>query len=581
MMPVKNSFIQISVAACAGLIGTDIAGAATPPDAGTLLNTVKPVPQQPQKPPDNMITAPEQERPAMKENANLKIVLKRVIFSGVKAFPESVLQELVADKIGKQLSFADLTNITGVITKYYRDHGYIVARAYLPEQSVAGNSIEIVVMEGQLGKVLPHYKTSGPQISDELLKSFVVDEIAEGGTLEADRLERIMLLENELPNVKAVATLVPGASVGTSDLVLEATQQGWFANDTVDVDNFGSRYSGAGRYGGSANISSPAGLGDVLGVRALTSLDGFDYIRLSWIVPVGGSGLKAGVAESYSDYRLGGPLTPAGLKGDSNVASLFAVYPYIRSRFFNVYQTATIEAKSLYNTSNAGVVSDQRIQDIALGIHGDDYDKWLGGGLSTFAITYTGGKLDLSRNAADVASDAATAKTAGRYQKLVLQAVRQQFLTDNLVAYGSITQQLASKNLSSSESLGIGGPTGVRAYPVGEAPADEGLIATAELRYNTVAPDNYGALQYQLFYDYGSVKLHHETWSTFTAAGIPNTYNLKGAGLGVNLYKENAYLLSAQVATKIGSNPNPGLNGTDADGFRSSTRLWLQLTGYW
>lgn len=581
MISVKYRFVKISVAAYVGLFGGNTVDAAPPPDAGTLLNTVKLIPQQPVKLPENMISVPKQSRPAMQENTNLNIVVNRLIFSGVHAFPESVLQELVADKINKKLNFVELTDIAGLITKYYRDYGYIVARAYLPEQRITDNSIEIVVLEGKLGKVITNYKTPGPKISDDRLKSLITDQIPEGGTLTISQLERALLLENELPNVKAVATLVPGASVGTSDIVLEATQQGWFANNTIEADNFGNRYSGTGRYGGSVNISSPAGLGDILSVRALTSFKGFNYGRLSWIVPVGGNGFKAGVAESYSNYRLGGPFESANLKGSSNVASLFAVYPYIRSRFFNVYQTVTVEDKRLYNTSLAGEISDQRIQAISLGMYGDDYDSWLGGGLSTFSITYTGGKLNLSRNAADAVNDEATAKTAGNYQKLLLQLVRQQFLTDNLIMHGSITGQLASKNLSSSESLGIGGPTSVRAYPVGEAPADEGLLATVELRYNSFAPHNLGALQYQLFYDYGRVKLHKNTWTSFQASGIPNSYTLAGAGIGMNLYKENAYLVSATVATKIGNNPNHGLNDTDADGLKSSTRFWLQATVYW
>jgi hemolysin activation/secretion protein len=582
MTPVKYKLIQISVAAYVGLFAASAARAASPPpDAGTLLNTVKPLPQQPEKPPENLITAPDQPRPAMQNKVHLKVVVNRVVFSGVHAFPESVLQTLIADKIGKELNFDDLTHLTGMITKYYRDHGYIVARAYLPEQPITDNTIEIVVLEGKLGKVIPHYKTPGPKISDEQLQSLVTHQIPEGASLTLSKLERALLLENELPNVKATATLVPGASVGTSDLVLEATQQGWLTNNTIDADNFGSRYSGVGRYGGSVNIASPAGLGDVLSVRGLTSFKGFDYARLSWTAPVGGSGLKIGIADSYSDYALGGPFESAGLKGNSNVASLFSVYPYLRSRFFNLYQTASIENKRLFNNSNAGEISDQYINAISLGIHGDDYDSWMGGGLSTFSITYTGGKLDLASNAADAANDAATAQTAGAYSKVLVQAVRQQFLANNLILYGSITNQWASKNLSSSESLAMGGPTAVRAYPVGEAPADEGLLATAELRYNTLAPHNLGSLQYQLFYDYGRVRLHKNTWESLDAAGTPNAYTLAGFGVGTNLYKENAYLISATLATKVGSNPNPGDNGTDADGLTSTTRFWLQATVYW
>jgi hemolysin activation/secretion protein len=575
MVPVNIRLIKVGVV-CISLLCSGVAFSA-PPDAGVILNTVKPSPMPtPTTPPESLISAPEEVRPAMQEKPGMRVMVEHVRFAGVTAFPEQVLQDIVAKKIGRELSFAELTDIAGLITKYYRDHGYLVARAYIPEQPLTNNTIEIFVLEGKLGVVKPNFKTVGPKISDERLKGFVNGEIPEGGTITVPALERALLLENELPNLKATATMVPGASVGTSDLVLEANQLGRFYNDTLEVDNSGSRYTGSARYGASVNLASPLGLGDQLSARVITSFDGFNYGRVSWTTPVGNRGLKGGVAATYSDYTLGGPYKAGGLKGNSEISSLFAVYPYIRTRYFNLYQTVNVDNKRLYDTSNAGVNDDKRVNDLSFGVNGDDFDGWMGGGLSTFSATLTMGDLDLSNDPTNAMQDSTTARTAGSYQKLLLQAMRQQHLTDNWVLYGSATDQMSSKNLDSSESLSFGGPTAVRAYPVGEAPADEGLLATVELRYNTVAPQNMGALQYQLFYDYGGVQLHHTQW----AAG-PNNYNLQGVGLGMNVYKENAYMLNAALAHKIGSNPNPGTGGTDADGRSSMNRFWVQLAWYW
>jgi len=552
---------------------------AAPPNAGNLLDTVKPLPVMPEKP-GPLVTAPEESRPAMRHAEGLLFVLKEVRISGNRAFSEKELLPLYASQLGKQTGFSDLERMTGLITKYYRDHGYMVARAYVPEQQIKDGSVEIAVLEGRLGEVKVNYHSPGPKIPDTLLKGMITGAVAQGDAINVNKLERGMLLENELPNMKASSVLVPGASVGTSDLVLEANQQGWFHNDTLELDNAGSRYSGTTRYGGSANLASPFGLGDQMSGRILTSLDGFDYGRLSWSAPVGMHGLKAGLAETYTDYSLNGPYSPLGLRGFASISSAFLVYPYLRSRFLNLYQTASIEHKNLVSNANAGVISHNTINDIQIGFNGDETDTWLGGGLSSVSATYTYGRLDLSADPVNQANDAATAKAQGNYSKFQLQAMRQQQLSTNWVLYGSLTGQLSNKNLDSSESISFGGPSAVRAYPVGEAAADEGLLATLELRYNMLAPLDLGSLQMVLFYDHGNVQLHHSTWASFDQSKVANTYTLQAAGIGANLYKENNYLISVTGAWKIGSNPNPGTNGSDADGRNEHFRFWVQLIKY-
>lgn len=554
---------------------------AAPPDAGVLLETVKPAPSLPPKPIGSLIQAPVEARPALKADPGLRVRMNSVRFSGITALPMKLLQDLVKPDIGKEMSFAELDAIAGRVTKLYRDHRFFIARAYLPQQELKDGSVEILVLEGHLGKVDVKYRSSGPKISGSLLADVVTDAVPADKPVTVAGLERAILLENDLPNVSAHATLIPGASVGTSDLILEANQSGWFSKNTLEADNAGSRYSGAGRYGGSVNVASPAGIGDMLSLRALTSFSGFNYGRLSWSTPVNGTGLKLGASGTYTDYKLGGPLEPLEDHGNAKVWSLFEVFPVIRSRFLDLYQTATLETKSLYDTSIAGTLADKRINVATLGLSGDETDGWHGGGLSTFGVTIGFGHLGLNSGAADVAADATTARTEGSYRKLTLQGLRQQRLSDNWVLFGSINAQFASKNLDSSESFSFGGPSAVRAYPVGEAPADEGVLATLELRYNMVAPANIGALQWQIFVDHGNVTLHKDPWASYTAFGAPDRYELKDAGLGLNLYRENSMLVTFTAAHKIGSNPDPGLNGVDADGRNSSTRFWLQFVKYW
>jgi hemolysin activation/secretion protein len=553
----------------------------TPPDSGILLDTVKPVPALPAKPPGKLVTAEPESRPALSAVPGLRVHLTSVRFSGVTAVPLADLQALARPSLGKDVTFAELDAIAGRVTKLYRDRGFFIARAYLPQQELTDGSVEILVLEGHLGEVHVKYATAGPSVSNAVLASFVKDAIPAQKPVTVRELERAMLLANDLPNLIAHATLVPGQSVGTSDLIMEVDQKGWFSHDTIEADNAGSRYSGTYRFGGSANLVSPAGIGDLLSGRILSSFDGFNYGRLGWTTPVTGTGLKLGVSETYTNYRLGGALSPLDDHGAANVASVFSVYPIVRARTFNLYQTVTLEARALHDESVAGELADKRIKAGTLGLNGDETDTLNGAGLSTFAASVEFGHLSLSSGAADVAADAETAQAAGNYRKVTLQASRQQRLVDNVVLYGSLNAQFASKNLDSSESLSFGGPGGVRAYPVGEAPADAGVVATLELRYNIPAQTPLGAVQALLFVDHGSVKLHEDPWTSYIASGARDTYALNAAGLGLNLYREDSLLVTATAAHKIGTNPDPGLHGVDADGRDSSTRFWVQVVKYW
>jgi hemolysin activation/secretion protein len=553
----------------------------TPPDSGVLLETVKPIPALPPKQVGELIKGAPEMRPALKGDPGIRIRVTKVRFSGVTAMPLSMLEDVVRPDIGQELSFEQLDAMTARVTKLYRDRGFFIARAYLPQQELKDGSIEILVLEGHRAKVQVKYTTAGPKIAESVLAGFVEHALPTDQPVTVSRLERAVLLENDLPNVTAHATIVPGASVGTSDVVLEANQNGRFTQDTIEVDNAGSRYSGADRLGGSANVASLAGIGDLLSARVLTSFDGFNYGRLAWTAPVASTGLKLGISGTYTDYKLGGPLKPLDDHGSADVFGVYAVYPVVRSRSFDLYQTTTFETKALKDDSVAGELADKRINVASLALSGDESDGLNGGGLSGFGITVGFGHLSLLNGAADVAADAATAQTAGSYRKLSVQAMRQQRLVGDFVLYGSVSAQFASKNLDSSESFSFGGPSGVRAYPTGEAPADAGVLATLELRYNVPVRTPAGVLQAQLFVDHGSVTLHKDPWDAYAISGAPDKYDLNAAGIGLNLYRENSLLVTATAAHKIGSNPNPGENGVDADGRDSSTRFWLQAIKYW
>ena len=256
-------------------IACALAPAAEPPNAGSILQGIPQGPQLPAKPATALPEEPE--RPAMPANASLRVLVKGFRISGARAFPEAELQGLLADSVEKELSLAELQELAQRITRYYREHGYLLARAYIPAQDIVGGIVEIVVLEGRLGKL----NVQNNSLLDGRHR-------APGARRRAGRprrskgraLERRLLLLNDMPGAEVRSTLKPGASVGTTDLDVEVLGTRRVTGD-VELDNYGNGFTGAMRLGGGVNVNSPAGLGDSLSLRGFAA-DGTDYARAAY-----------------------------------------------------------------------------------------------------------------------------------------------------------------------------------------------------------------------------------------------------------------------------------------------------------
>jgi hemolysin activation/secretion protein len=119
----------------------------------------------------------------------------------------------------------------------------------------------------------------------------------------------------------------------------------------------------------------------------------------------------------------------------------------------------------------------------------------------------------------------------------------------------------------------LGGPNGVRAYPVGEGLGDHGMLATLELR-KTLASTRIGDFGVFGFVDAGQVTQFRNLGPADQLSG-PNRYSLKGYGVGATLSSGETGSLRIVVGKKAGKNPNPTLSGTDNDGENKSARVWI------
>jgi hemolysin activation/secretion protein len=355
--------------------------------------------------------------------------------------------------------------------------------------------------------------------------------------------------------------------LGASDLIVDLTP-GRSVSGSIDADNAGNRYTGANRIGVTVNFNELTGQGDVATLRAVTSGTGLNYVIGAYQMQFG----KAKLAVSYSalKYSLINEFESLQSNGTAEVASVYGSYPLIRSRNNNVNVGLAFNAKTFQDRiDTTSFVSDKQAKVLVASLYGDHRDTLWGGGVSSYSLNFSNGNLDLQTDSV-LAFDALTAQSNGHYTKLAYSAARLQNVTSLVSLYAGINGQFASKNLDPSEKMELGGMYGVRAYPEGEAYADQGYVLTLEARLllPKLTEQMPGQIQLIAFADTGSVKTNINPWT-----GGPNDRTLSGAGVGLTWMEANNFSLRMYYAFKLG-NQLP-LSAPDGSG-----RFWIQAVKY-
>lgn len=530
------------------------------PDAGSQSRSLQPTSPPPPLRSPNLSVQPAPDAQSPGPAGGERIAVRVLRFTGNAAFGDGELIQATGFTPGSQYSVADLRALAERITAHYRSRGFLVARAVLPPQEIRDGIVLVSVLEGSYDKITLRNSTN---LSAAIPKA-LLDDVQEGAKVQAPALERLLLRLSDLPGVTVRSTLQPGASVGTSELVVDVAP-GKVLTGEVQADNHGSRYTGESRLGLNLNANNLAGLGDVASVRVLTSGNGLNYGRVAWQGQFGA--VRGGVAYSDMRYRLGRDFAPLEASGNARIASAFGSYPILRSRNDNLNLTIAHDAKKFQDRIDLTATHSTKTARVTMiGLSGAQLDDWSGGGVSNYSLTWTTGRLSIESALAKLA-DAAGPMAHGTYQKLAFTVARQQRLPGPFSLSVALAGQFASKNLDASEKLSLGGANGVRAYPEGEAQGDTGLLVNAELRAAVPQWAEFGPGQLQLaaFVDHGTVQLNRNPY-------LPtrNRRTLGGAGLGL-IWNVEDLTLRAYYARKIGD--EAAQSAPDAGG-----RFWASAT---
>lgn len=563
-------------------------GQTAPVDAGQLLEQQRRLEQQ--SFPAPVRSSPLRDgspAPAPAKAGDALVSVRQFSLVGNTLLGDAALQEVLRPWLQRPLTLAALRQAATAVEQAYRDAGWL-AHAVLPAQDVSDGTLRMEITEARLGAVRMAPSTGAgdagaPVLSPRLsarVQALLDAQLDANQPIDLARLERALLIADELPGVSVGGSLQAGALPGTTDVLVQTAPTPRLRGD-VSLDNAANRSTGAERLNASLRLSSPWGEGEQFDLAA-SKTRGTDYLRAGASLPAGLAGWRVGVNASALRYRVLDPFdTTTGLapRGHSQTVGAEAQYPLVRSARARWSAALGIEERRQTNRDDnitAGlmeVTTRARSRVLTAGVNGYVVDGFGLGGQTQAAVQAVAGRLDLAGSAAgQLAADKLIENTQGSYQVLRWSASRLQMLTPTLSVVASANGQFASRNLNSSEKLYLGGMGALNAYPSGEAGGSSGHLFDLELRQQLGAAWQAGA-----FVDWGQVRLYHDNQRADGAGPITphNTATLKGVGASIGWRHDNGMRLKLVWSHRIGSNPLMTATGRDSDGSLTKNRFWL------
>jgi hemolysin activation/secretion protein len=547
------------------------------PDAGRILNQENDRQKSKEIPKQIPKSLLEKSKKKDIKSSEEKTLIKSFKFEGeIKAFKVSDLQNLLLDLNGKPLTFDQMQLAADRIKDFYNAKGFFLAQAIIPKQEIKDGVLIIIINEGKLDSKEP-YKINKKdlRISEQRVKAYMDDALKDNFLKES--VERGLLNINDNPGVRTSLTLEPGIDPGSTKMILDVNE-GPLVQGSVSVDNYGNRYTGDIRATASVDFNNPSGIGDQIGILGTKAIEGdLELKKIFYNFPIGTEGLRAGAFYSVVDFKIGKELKTNPIStGKAENANLNLKYPIYRSTAESLLTNFNYDKKYLYNTNAGSVTSDKELDNYTLGFTYQKIDQFIGGGYTQASINFTRGDLDLSKVPSSLSGDQGTSgyKTNGSFNKQNIQLSRIQQLPEKFTLNFVGDAQFASKNLDTSEKMSLGGPSGVRAYPTGEASGDEGYRYSLDLRYNLGNFPYFGDITPLIFYDYGRIK-QFKNKEVSTTAVTNNEYSLSGYGFGLEALNSNNFSLKFIAAHTNGGNPGASTQGNDSDGRSDDTRYWI------
>ncbi|MDR2838610.1 MAG: ShlB/FhaC/HecB family hemolysin secretion/activation protein [Azonexus sp.] len=422
------------------------------------------------------------------------------------------------------LGVSEIEQILGLITQDYIQRGYITTRAYLPQQDLGKGVLEILVIEGKIGRLQLKDLENGGSI--RLGNAF---PSGAGDVLNLRDLEQGIEQLNRLASNNATMDIQPGDKPGES-VVIVANKASRPVHGGVSADTEGSKNTGRNEWGAFFSVDSAFGFNEFLMVSHRESLPvekpntASRMNSVVLIVPFGYSSLT--VSHTDSSY-VSNIKTPGGLNlassGESRTDSIRIDRKVFRDQSSGLLLSATLSVKTSNNYLE-DLHLDVASRTLSILDVGASYTTVFWGGPLTLDVGYARG-LRLAGALKDMDNLPGYAAHAQFDKYSVGYNYRKPFAvgSEQFSFSSALTAQWAAQTLYGSEQMLIGGIYTVRGFVDQTLSGDHGYYVRNELSWHRpiAIGGQWLTTRFYLALDEGGVKNR--------APNIPNGHLMGGA----------------------------------------------------
>jgi len=472
--------------------------------------------------------------------------IKKIKLTGNTVISDERLMPLVDLGEGKDVSLSILNAIANEVAAVYATEGYLLVRVFVPNQEIKDATVEMVISEGRINKVLVQ---GNKKLSTEKFQQRM-KMVQEEPVLREQTLERVLLELNELMGVKVRAVLKPGDLPGTSDLVMDVTESRPYTF-SFDSDNFGSRFTGPVRFGLSMSYANIFTLGDQFSTRWTRSEYGQDSYTPFYTVPINSYGTRMKLSYTFLENELKDKLEYLAAGGSLTSFGLELSHLMHKSQTASFSVRTGLDLKSFENEAQGINTTKDNLMNVSLGFEGNLSDSFLG-------RTFYDLNFELGLREGD--SSRGLVSRAGGHGKIFTTNINVTRLQSakilNSYFIFRFQGQMNNTRALSAYLMGIGGVGSVRGYPLSAYQGDKGYNLSTEytvpfpwqVKWHRNFPDLSKVLSVVSFLEHGKIFVRDKR-----AGEVDQEITTAGGGLKISIPKKEDKSPAVSFAVTYGA----------------------------
>lgn len=244
---------------------------------------------------------------------------------------------LIREQRGKRgITLGQIETVANTITQFYRERGFVLAKAYIPKQQVRDGIVNLTVLLGMLGEV----QVSNNKLYGTKTLATAFDDML-GKPVTSTAIEEKLFLINDYPGIFVDGHFEPGFQVGDTRLNVTVKDEARF-NANVRADNHGTDDTGLYRLYADVQLNNTLGLADKLQASVLTAFQPSNTTYWQFQYQMKLFGPRTRIAADVSENQFivdqsNSILTGLDLSGDVGLTGVTGTYIHERTRKNNNY----------------------------------------------------------------------------------------------------------------------------------------------------------------------------------------------------------------------------------------------------